>query len=90
MPVHHSQPLQGVVTVWGEVRSSLLWSLRRPTFPPQAKTPGSRAIPAQSGPKRLHRQDRSSATHNTLNPRSENRGPLLNSQQETCMKNHSQ
>ena len=44
MPVHHSQPLQGVVTVWGEVRSLLLQPLRRPIFLPQAKTPGSRAI----------------------------------------------
>ena len=86
MPVHHSPPPQGVVTVWGEPGSLLLQPLRRPTFLPQAKTLRSRAIRHNPHAKRLDRQDRSNAKHNTLNPRSEIRHPQLNSQQETCMK----
>ena len=66
MPMHHSQPLQAVVTVWGGVRSLLLRPLSRPALLPRAKIPGSRPS------------------------RSENRGPLVNSQQETCMKIHTQ
>ena len=66
MPMHHSQPLQAVVTVCGGVRSLLLRPLSRPALLPRAKIPGSRPS------------------------RSENLGPLVNSQQETCMKIHTQ
>ena len=48
MPMHHLRLPEGVVTVWGELESSLLQPLRRPTFLPQAKTPRSPAMPAQS------------------------------------------
>ena len=74
MPIHHSQPPEGVGTGWGEVGSLLLWPLRRPALRALPKTHGSGTISARSGYQRL---DSLNAKHNTENPRSENRGPLL-------------